>query len=1624
MDYLNAPTWLKAADSHNVAAHGESWFDNLDPDEIAQSLENIPKATAVSLISGLNSFYNTGIAVANLALPKESEIPYADTAEVIASFDDDTARYYKSDREFFDAVGFGITALLPGIGGIKVLKAGQEALRAASAGNIGSNLARATGLLAPKMENYVVKHAAELATKNTVWKLSQLNTLKTIGVGFQQSMLEGLAFEGAVLATMGASPIFSEESVSDIIKNAAKSSLFFGGLGALGGLATSYFGVSKLTKLIDARQVKFATDRTFVEAHATAESDYIIAAASDLKRLETPVSYEEVLAEKVAKGETGYGITEEAINAEVVHLNRLRETNIRSLHNFIRENIGKLHRSSKKDSPDSFSNLVADVFKNSSADATYNLFDRLSGFTRLAEKSDYAKAVSTAVRTSKVSKEEAMAILGEDTTTYIQLHSGGILDVFEELPETAKRLADRYTPTELLKHVENNAIAKINTTDFSKLKKASDAEARWIKYRNSTKPLSAKKAYYATDLPAINKAIADNNTNINIIMPNGEIVRFDTVRELETLYRKAQEGLAQSLFKRKVSIDDIELITNIRKDALLGKSRWEPTDPKNFMAQETYAAELTRKLGRSESEAITVSQLYTMPKYLKANHLPDMVVDGNTLKGLQAIEYSNIINKEATDRVVVAVLGDEANYFVDYSDDAIRAAHRGGTGQGITHFAGGALGSTERTTAYNANLVAKIEQKRVEALKLASEAEINGLLGDSRAAIAWSGLNELRANQSEMFVLAKEGDRLIPKKVADHEAKMAEFAANGEYDKITEFDPSRLAEGTALSIDIPENIRGIAELHVEFTAKRNGEFSKLHSAQGNLSQQDPRAFYPVRQDPRQYKHHAFVKDSSVSGVGHTKMILARSGEELEALVAKVPADSNLRVYTSVDTDEYYKAIDTWMYDRTLHDNYLDIELPAKGIRASYMPMTDPDQIATTFLQYHIRGENAVIREAVATKFNKFISQMEARGRIYSGIQGSSTDAISKLAVSTKNNPYMAQVKGLFNISRIEDAPDWWINMQTALDRGVSTAYNKVDRIAHQAFNSGKLATLAEDANKVFQEMGIKTAYNDAALQLLVNSRVDRGVLTKFVRGANAFLNDTVLRSDTFNAINNTVGNTILMSTELMNLVKDIRAASPELAGKLAELAELAVPGTAGQKIFSAKKLIANAQRQVAELYPHWKAGTLQSTVYGEFDRRALLPSLGDQLFRSIDAVTLTGATTARDIHKATTKVQDTWGRWMKFASKASGNELAEQNNRLITGLAVKSITDLAVQAGKITEKEAWPYIHTVIARVNGAVRASERPLMFQGPIGQAIGLFQTYQLTLMQQAFRYLGEGRSKTIALLAGLQTTIYGANSLPGFNLINHHLIGMASGNESHNDIYSATYKAFGKEGAEWLMYGVPSNLLNSALYTRGDTNPRVWTVVPNPMHPEEIPLISAFSTAIGSVMQAAESVTDGAPVWGAFLSAIEHSGLSRPLAGLATVARGHSTQRSGNFLYENDLLSLSSLARVAGAKPIDEAIMQNSYYREQAYASADRAKRNEIGVAIRESISSGGEITQDMVNDFAEKYVEYGGSQKQFNSYFMRQYKNATVSQAEQLRDRLSNPYAQRLQLFMGGSDYLDD
>jgi hypothetical protein len=369
--------------------------------------------------------------------------------------------------------------------------------------------------------------------------------------------------------------------------------------------------------------------------------------------------------------------------------------------------------------------------------------------------------------------------------------------------------------------------------------------------------------------------------------------------------------------------------------------------------------------------------------------------------------------------------------------------------------------------------------------------------------------------------------------------------------------------------------------------------------------------------------------------------------------------------------------------------------------------------------------------------------------------------------------------------------------------------------------------------------------------------------------------------------------------------------------------------------------------------------------------------------------------------------------------------MAEQFTRFVASDVMRQITQPLVEAGQMTMKEQNSFIAIFVNRTQGNYISSQRPILFQGVVGAAIGLFQTYQFNLFQQVFRHIENRDAKTLAIGAALQSTIFGLHGLPMFDAINTHLIGMASINDGHKDAYSVLAAA-DKELGNFALYGALSAapFMGSeapALYTRGDLNPRHMTIVPTSF--SQVPAVEAFTRALSTVYTVGNQVGQGAGLGEAMLRGLEHNGINRPLAGLAKVMQGRSTTGDGSMIAaHNDLISVATATRLIGAKPIDEAIALEHRFRQVAYKEADRERVEKLGAVVKMKIANG-TLTEEDVNDFAAKYAAVGGRPESYGAALQRWTRQANESEVNKIMRAHQTSYGQRMFEVMGGDPLPD-
>lgn len=989
-----------------------------------------------------------------------------------------------------------------------------------------------------------------------------------------------------------------------------------------------------------------------------------------------------------------------------------------------------------------------------------------------------------------------------------------------------------------------------------------------------------------------------------------------------------------------------------------------------------------QEAGRSEIDRVT--NIDMIPSYARvltdSSRFKD--VSGQMLDSMTTFKQKAVLYDQAVERSATQVLGER---IPGISDEALLSG--GNSGPGLLTSTEGNYGSRDAWSAYVGQRTHDLTQKRKSGVSDTFNPSLVKVGNDPEAAIEFSLLNEKVRSMPGNFVLDATGTSL------------------------------KNAEGVTVPITSPKT-QELVRLHIQQNGKNVEELRLMRSVEGTQFNRDSNSFYPIPRNLKDTPHFAMVLDNTVTGTGHSSMIYAKDGATLEALKQKVLKEfPEFKVLTRGESEEYFKSQGKFEYTRTINQNYIDTALARKGISSSMLPITDPQKIVNNFLDWHLAQQSSIVREAVSHRFGRQLDILRAQAEPAISASKSTFGYLSpaKFAETSINNPATNTMKQLLDIQKMEEFPVW-TTVNKTLDEKFSEVSQNVSKLWDNVVHPDQLTEI----NSALTKAGYKGPVVDEALYEAMNGTIPRGTLTGLVAKMNALLGSVALRMDPMNAANNVIGHAVLYGTEAKAVIDSIKKGSKEGAGELAALSQIRLPGT-DDYIFSHQKVLAKSFERLRT----------QPELKEYYKKQGFITSIMDQYDQTLDHIAIRAGDNAKSIESRMASAVSIARGIGNTAERLTGNKLAEEFNRFLAADFMKQITDVAVKHGVMDEAAALPYINSFVNRTQGNFLASQRPVMFQGPIGQAIGLFQTYQFNLIQQLMRHVGDGNSRNAMAMMGMQGTIFGLNGLPAFNAINTHIVGNAGGNSQHADIYQAIFNGAGKEAGEWLAYGAMSNALGifdpslkTNLYSRGDVNPRSLTLVPT--DPAKVPIVQATAKFFGNIKDSIGQLSMGADLWPTILRAVEHNGLNRPLAGIAQVFGGATnesgqvvaTNAQGNILMNHDLLSLVSAARVLGAKPMDESMVQEAMFRINSYRAHDATKRQGLGEAIKTNILGGGEVSQEELDKFSAKFVAYGGKQEEFNQFMSRQYRNASVSQAEQLRSKLTNSYGLQLQHLMGG------
>lgn len=567
----------------------------------------------------------------------------------------------------------------------------------------------------------------------------------------------------------------------------------------------------------------------------------------------------------------------------------------------------------------------------------------------------------------------------------------------------------------------------------------------------------------------------------------------------------------------------------------------------------------------------------------------------------------------------------------------------------------------------------------------------------------------------------------------------------------------------------------------------------------------------------------------------------------------------------------------------------------------------------------------------------------------------------------------------------------WNNLNSSVGDLVQTAVEKVSGVMHSVKGGAQefevMQKAYEDAG-VLKEMPWKSA-NDMLQQTKAYTSAPK-YATKAVAFNNSVTATLALRFlDTAHAMINTLSIPITTMPEIGAAMK-----------------------ASGSGKFSTMKLMMEGTRRSALLWDEVSKAKVK-----RWTEAGIIQPHVSELTDSLHAVSINPSLMTRAMEtkafKATTYLSDH----------------AEILARHVAAFTGDAAYDVIVKANKAKDIPALrdAFVTTFVKRSMGNYNPRQRPVMFQGNIGSALGLFQTYMWTLGQNTYRFLEAGDRANAMRLLGAQTSMFGLQSLPAYEYINHY-IGAHYGNSFNTDITTTIYDNFGQKDmptfgdeatsvAEISMYGLPGAMLQSALYTRGTLAPRSPLGVSGEGGIGFNPAAFApIKTGFDMMGQVYNSMQEGMGLGDSFTSAFQQQQLSRPLSRFGDFVQGNSVDRTGAVVDPSVGISmdLAMAARVTGARPLQEQVIRNLGWNNSFYNSQNSKDRKETTKALRDAMQDG-ELNEERYLEIFTRYMERKGTVSGWKRAMNDAHKNVETGKVVEVPRHSALEVIQRMYMY---------
>lgn len=317
------------------------------------------------------------------------------------------------------------------------------------------------------------------------------------------------------------------------------------------------------------------------------------------------------------------------------------------------------------------------------------------------------------------------------------------------------------------------------------------------------------------------------------------------------------------------------------------------------------------------------------------------------------------------------------------------------------------------------------------------------------------------------------------------------------------------------------------------------------------------------------------------------------------------------------------------------------------------------------------------------------------------------------------------------------------------------------------------------------------------------------------------------------------------------------------------------------------------------------------------------------------------------------------------------------------------------------------FAHEFANKNIGNYAASNKPKIFQGATGMSLGLFQTFAWNYYQRLFSYIERGDKRAIAVQYAMQASLFGAESVPGWDVFTENFAKNYNGSVN---VIDGIRNQMGDgplaiAAVDTFMYGSLSTLSGMSMSTRGDMNPRH---LPNILQLGDLPQVRLMQNTSEIVsrtfkMAASEAgwnAEQQAEILGQFAS-------MRSMQGLAQLYTGEETDRRARLIEADTRTTLGVIARMLTLRPLKSAAMTDTLYRSDRIDAVERDKMQTLNSQASAIVRGGGtdEEIGTKLEAVAKDYMRYSGNPESVGTWLFNRAKRAVTERESEVLLRIA-------------------